>query len=338
MNNGTVCGGVNRRLVLTGVASALALASTGQAFSQSAPTIRRLEVIIPLSAGGGSDIMVRQLMEHVRPRLSSQIAISNVPGDGSLLGLSRVARARPDEAMIGVHNPPNTVLSQLARGTSAPVDIRTLTPLGGFGRTFTVLATSAKSGIETYQQLQEAYETGAQRLLGGTDRAGSSELTAELLRSDAELGFAEYVAYDGSGAGNAAIARNEVPAGLASYDAVIDGMASGTLRPLLVLGNVERVAGMPDTPTAAELGYPSMAEVAAPIRVIVGPPNMEPALRDHLIALFRDVVTDADVVAKMSEAGIKLEYMAPEVVGEAINGAFSKLATLPALQQLLARK
>src|SRR5690606_25514142 len=236
----------------------------------------------------------RQLMEQVRPRLSAQIAISNVPGDGSLLGLSRVARADPGDAVIGVHNPPNTVLSQLARGDAAPVDIRTLTPIAAYGRTFTVLATSAQSGIKTYQELQEAYRSGAQRLLGGTDRAGSSELTAELLKSDADLPFAEYVAYDGSGAGNAAIARNEVPAGLASYDAVIDGMASGTLYPLLVLGNTERVDGMPDTPTAAELVYTSLAKVAATRRGIVGPPYLEPAMCAYRVRLFRDVVTDAN--------------------------------------------
>jgi len=330
--------GMNRRSVLGGLAATIATTVSGSAFAQGAPNFRRLEVIIPLSAGGGSDILFRQLMEHVRPKLSAQIAISNVPGDGSLLGLSRLARANPDDAVIGVHNPPNTVLSQLARGDAAPVDIRTLTPIAGYGRTFTVVATSAQSGIKTYQELQEVYKSGAQRLLGGTDRAGSSELTAELLKSDADLPFAEYVAYDGSGAGNAAIARNEVPAGLASYDAVIDGMASGTLHPLLVLGNTDRVDGMPDTPTVAELGYPSMAEVAAPIRVIVGPPNMEPALRDYLVGLFRDVITDADVVKKLGEAGIKLEYMTPEVVGESINGAFEKLEDLPVLKQLLSRK
>jgi tripartite-type tricarboxylate transporter receptor subunit TctC len=326
-----------RRAVVTGIAAALLAGSLVPAMAQTAPEIRRLEVIIPLSAGGGSDILVRQLMEEVRPRLNAQIAISNVPGDGSLLGLSQLARAQPDAAVIGVHNPPNTVLSQLARGAAAPVDIRTLTPIAGYGRTFTVLATSTQSGIDTYEQLQEAYASGAQRLLGGTDRAGSSELTAELLKSQAELPFAEYVAYDGSGAGNAALARNEVPAGLASYDAVIDGMEAGTLKPLLVLGNTERAAGMPDTPTVAELGYPSLAEVAAPIRVIVGPPNMDPALRDYLVGLFRDVITDPAVVEKMAGAGITLEYIAPEAVGEAINGAFSSLEDLPVLQELLNR-
>jgi len=328
---------VARRPLLAGLAVVFLAAIAGPSSAQDAPTIRRLDVIIPLSAGGGSDILVRQLMEEVRPRLDAQIAISNVPGDGSLLGLSQVARAAPTASMIGIHNPPNTVLSQLARGDAAPVDIRTLTPIAGFGRTFSVVVTAADSGIESYEQLQKAYADGSQRLFGGTDRAGSSELGAELLRSQAKLPFAEYVAYDGSGAANAAVARNEVPAALASYDAALEGMETGTLRPLLVLGNTDRVDGMPDTPTAVELGYPSLKEVAAPIRVIVGPPNMEPALRERLVGLFREVVTDPAVIERMAAANIKLEYLSPDEVNDTITGAFTSLQDLPALKKLQGR-
>jgi tripartite-type tricarboxylate transporter receptor subunit TctC len=270
--------------------------------------------------------------------MSASIAVVNVPGDGSLLGLSRVGRAAPTDPMIAVHNPPNTVLSQLARGANAPVDIRTLTPIAGYGRTFTVVATAADSGITDYKQLVEAYKSGAQRLLGGTDRAGSSELTAELLKSDVDMPWAEYVAYDGSGALNAAMARNEVPAGLASYDAVLDGMKTGTLRPLLVLGSKSRPAGMPDTPTSAELGFKSLAEVAAPIRVIVGPPNMDPALRDYFVALWKGVITDPAVIEKFKQAGTAVEYIPPEEVDSAIKGAFASLQDLPALKALLAKK
>jgi tripartite-type tricarboxylate transporter receptor subunit TctC len=330
-----------RRHLLLGIASATALAVSAplRVFAQAAaPDIRRLDVVIPLSAGGGSDLLFRQLVEEVRPKLSASIAVVNVPGDGSLLGLSRVARAAPTDAMLGIHNPPNTVLSQLARGADAPVDIRTLTPIAGYGRTFTVVATAADSGINDYKGLVEAYKSGAQRLLGGTDRAGSSELTAELLKSDVGLPWAEYVAYDGSGAMNAALARNEVPAGLASYDAVLDGMKSGTLRPLLVLGSTQRAAGMPDTPTSAELGFKSLAEVAAPIRVIVGPPNMDPAMRDYFVGLWKGILTDAAVIEKFKGNGIALEYIAPEDVDAAINGAFASLESLPALKTLLSKK
>ncbi len=328
---------LGRREVMIGAAATLA-ALTIPAGAQPAPDFRRLEVIIPLAAGGGSDILVRQFMEHVRPKLSAPIAITNVPGDGSLLGLSRVARADPKDAVIGVHNVPNTVLSQLARGAAAPVDIRKLTPIAGYGRAFTVVATSTKSGINSYKELQEAYKSGAQRLLGGTDRAGSAELTAMLLRSQAELPFAEYVAYDGSGAANAAVVRNEVPAGLASSDAVIDGMATGTLKPLLVLGNDQRVSTMPDAPTAVELGYPSLAEIAAPLRLIVGPPNMDPPLRDYLINLFREVITDPEVTKQLAAVNIKLEYLTPETIGKAVETGFASLESLPALQELLNRK
>jgi tripartite-type tricarboxylate transporter receptor subunit TctC len=332
--------GLMRRRLLAYIASATAVLMSGTlpAFAQAAPEIRRLDVIIPLSAGGGSDLLFRQLVEEVRPKLSASIAVANVPGDGSLLGLSRVARADPKDAMLGIHNPPNTVLSQLARGANAPVDIRTLTPIGGYGRTFTVLATAADSGIADYKALIEAYKSGAQRLLAGTDRAGSAELTAELLKSDAELPWAEYIPYDGSGALISALARNEIPAGLASYEAVLDGMKTGTLRPLLVLGSTTRPAGMPDTPTTTELGYRSLAEVAAPIRVIVGPPNMDPALRDYFIELWKGVVTDPAVVEKFAAAGTKLEYIPPEEVDKTIKGAFESLENLPVLKKLIGSK
>src|SRR5690606_40590278 len=103
----------------------------------------------------------------------------------------------------------------------------------------------------------------------------------------------------------------------------LEGMETGTLRPLLVLGNTDRVDGMPDTPTAVELGYPSLKEVAAPIRVIVGPPNMEPALRERLVDLFREVVTDPAVIERMAAANIKLEYLSPDEVNDTITGAFT---------------
>lgn len=317
---------------------ALGLGLPGLANAQGAADIRRLEIIIPLSAGGGSDILVRRIAEELRSRMGSvPIAIQNVPGDGSLLGLSRVARFGPDQAVLGAHNPPNTVLSQLARGANAPVDIRELTPIAAYGRTFTVVATAADSGIRTFADLQAAYASGGRNLFGGTDRAGSSELTAMLLRDQVALPFGEYIAYDGSGAMNSALIRNEIPAGLASYDAVVAGMAAGTLHPLLVLGARERQAGMPDTPTAIELGYPSLAEVAAPIRVIVAQPGVNPAIRDYLVDLFATTLTDPDVVARLAAERIAIEYMPPEEVDAAIRGAFAALEDLPILRELMSR-
>lgn len=300
-----------------------------------AQDIRRLEVIIPYSAGGGTDNQARAMVEALRPLLNAPIAVRNVPGDAALLGLAQLSRERPNSATLAFHNPPNTVLAQLARGAAAPVDLRTLTPIAGYGQTFSVLAVHAESPYQTWADLKAAYDAGTERLFSGTDRGGSAELAAHLIRDQWDLKWQEYVAYDGSGDLNAALARKEIPAGLGSFDAVLSATNSGVLRPLVVLGSEKRHDGMPDTPTSLELGMTSLAEVAAPIRVIVGPPDMEPGLRDRLVDLWRQTITDPEVIARMKAQKVDLIYMSPEEVKSQIDGAFAKLDGLPALQAIL---
>jgi tripartite-type tricarboxylate transporter receptor subunit TctC len=131
------------------------------------------------------------------------------------------------------------------------------------------------------------------------------------------------------------LARQEVAAGLGSYDATLSAMESGVLRPIVVLGATERAAGMPNVPTAAELGLDPLSEIAAPTRIIVGPPDMEPALRDQLVALWRDIVMDPAVVEKFAANKVDLVYLPPEEVQAIIDGAFAKLEGLPALETIL---
>ncbi len=303
-----------------------------------AQDIRRLDIIIPYSAGGGTDNLARAMVEALRPRLGVSIAVRNVPGDAAMLGLSQVARASPGDAVLAFHNPPNTVLAQLARGDAAPVDIRKLTPIAGYGQTYSVLSVNAASDYKTWADLVAAFDSGKERLFGGTDRGGSAELAANLIRDQWGLKWQDYVAYDGSGDLNAAIARNEIPAGLGSYDATLSAMEAGTLRPLVVLGAEARQAGMKDTPTAIELGLTSLAEVAAPIRVIVGPPDMDPAIRDKLVAVWKDTITDPAVIEAMKAHKAELIYMSPEAVKQKIDDAFAKLQNLPALKTILTSK
>ncbi len=313
------------------VATGLAASAT----AQDAPDIRRIEVIIPYSAGGGTDQLSRQIVEVLRPKVNADFAVRNVPGDAAMLGLSQIARAAPDDAMLAFHNPPNTVLAQIARGQDAPIDIATLTPIAGYGKSFTVLSTYANSPYTTFAELVEAYKSGAERLMGGTDRGGSGELTVAMVKEQWGADWQEYVAYDGSGDTMAAVARREVPAGITSLDTALAGMQSGALRPLVVMGAQERQAALPDVPTAVELGLTSLEEIAAPSRIIVGPPDMDPALRDYFVSTFREVLTDPAVVSDFAAQNVEIIYMSPEEVDALVKGGFERLKDLPALERIL---
>lgn len=290
-----------------------AFSAGGAAAQDAPPDLRRIELIVSTAAGGGTDTLVRQIAEELRPRVDAQLVIRNVPGDGSLLALSQAARAGSDEAVMVFSNFPNTILSQITRGKDSAVDIgKDLIPVAGFARTYTALVAGAKSGISSYQELQNAYKNGEQRLLGGFDRGGNAEIGAELLKSDAELPFDQYVAYDGSGDALAAVARGEVPATLTSSDRAYDGKEAGTLVPLLIMGATERLGNLPDVPTALDLGYRRMNEVGQATRVIHMSAGADPEIVKYVRELWRGLLTDPEVTERLAAAGVEIQYDTPE--------------------------
>ena len=91
-------------LVATAIPGTLVVAQAQDVAAK--PDFRRLEIIIPYSAGGGTDTLCRRLVEDLRPKVDATIMVRNMPGDSAMTGLSRIQRAAPNEAILGFHNPP----------------------------------------------------------------------------------------------------------------------------------------------------------------------------------------------------------------------------------------
>src|SRR5262249_267221 len=65
------------------------------AAAQDWPT-KSVTMVIPFAAGTGTDVLGRILAERLTEYLGRQGMIENVPGGGSMIGASRVAKATPD--------------------------------------------------------------------------------------------------------------------------------------------------------------------------------------------------------------------------------------------------
>jgi tripartite-type tricarboxylate transporter receptor subunit TctC len=70
---------------------------SGQAF----PT-RPITMIVPLAAGGISDVEARVLAEQMRGALGQPVVVENISGADGSIGVGRVARARVDGYTIGI--------------------------------------------------------------------------------------------------------------------------------------------------------------------------------------------------------------------------------------------
>ena len=68
------------------------------AFGAQADTYpsKNISIVVPFTAGGPTDRVARDLAEALRKPLGATIVVENVPGAGSSIGTSKVAKAAPD--------------------------------------------------------------------------------------------------------------------------------------------------------------------------------------------------------------------------------------------------
>ena len=69
---------------------------------------RPIEIVVPSSAGGGTDVMARVFAESAKKVVPQPFVVSNKPGAGGGIGMTEAARATPDGYKIGV------IISELA--------------------------------------------------------------------------------------------------------------------------------------------------------------------------------------------------------------------------------
>lgn len=85
---------MNCRFVL--LASLAALAASPFAHSDVVFPTKPVTFVVPLAAGGGTDILARKLAQNLSTIWGQSVVVENVSGASSIIGTQRVARAQPD--------------------------------------------------------------------------------------------------------------------------------------------------------------------------------------------------------------------------------------------------
>ncbi len=102
----------HRRQILHLAAGAAALPVVSPiARAQTYPT-RPITMIVPLAAGGPTDVVARLLAERMRGMLGQPVIVENVTGAEGSIGIGRAAHARPDGYTIAL----GTISTQVLNG------------------------------------------------------------------------------------------------------------------------------------------------------------------------------------------------------------------------------
>jgi tripartite-type tricarboxylate transporter receptor subunit TctC len=278
------------------VATAL-VAGVVPARTQDYPS-RPITVIVPFPAGGASDVVARIVTNQMSRILGQSIIIENVSGAGGTVGSARAAAAPPDgytllAAAMGSHVAapvltPNVKYDPVV--DFMPIGITAHSPAVVIARK-DFPARDLKEFVAVLRQKGDAL----QQAHGGI---GASSHMACLLFTEAIGAKPTLVAYRGSGPALNDLVGGHVDFMCEQSVSVAESVLAGSVKAYAVSAG-ERLATLPDVPTAKEAGFNYEMSVWAGLFTPKGtPPEVIAKLADALDKTFDEPVV-RETLAKL---------------------------------------
>ena len=213
---------------------------------------RPLRVVVGTSAGGGGDVITLIVAGGMTPLINQQVAVDNRPGASSNIAAEIVAKAPPDGHTVFLISITHAVNVSLYRNLPFDIlrDFAAVTQLASGPQMIVVHPSLPVKTLAGLVRLAKATPGAINYASAG---AGTSTfLAAELFKARAGIDLV-HVAYRGGGAALTAAVAGESPVYFGPVASSLPLARSGRLRALAVT-SAQRMALLPELPTAAELG------------------------------------------------------------------------------------
>ncbi len=296
---------MQRRHLIATLPAALAWAPLR---AQSFPS-RQIRYIVPVAAGGGSDLVGRTVTERWGRLLNQTFIVDNIGGGGGAIACQTTAKAAPDgytllQGYVATHGTSPATRSKL------PYDaIKDFTPVGMIGGTPNVLVVNASLPIQDMAQFIAYLRANPGRVSYGSAGQGSlTHLTMELLKDAANL-FAVHIPYRGIAPAFTDLIGGQTQAMFPGLAAAIPHIRSGRVRPLAVTG-LQRHPQFKDLPTLDESGFKGFD--AQQWYGVVGPAGMPAPIVRQLNETLAMVLRSPELREKLSVEAIEPQIMSPE--------------------------
>ena len=296
---------------------ALALASSflpSSAFGQAAYPNKTIRYIVPVAAGGGSDMVGRTLTERWGNLLKQSFVVDNQAGGGGVIACQATARAAPDgytllQGYVATHG-----TSPATR--KLPYDaVKDFTAIGMIGATPNILVVNSALPVKTVKEFVDYVKKNPGKLSYGSAGQGSlTHLTMELFKQQIDS-FMVHIPYRGIAPAFTDLIGGQTQAMFPGLAAALPHIRSGRVRPLAVTG-LTRHSQFKDLPTLDESGFKGFD--AQQWYGVVGPANMPAPIVKTLSESLATVLKAPDLREKLAIEAIEPMVMSPEQFAEFI--------------------
>jgi tripartite-type tricarboxylate transporter receptor subunit TctC len=228
------------------------------AFGQQYPS-KPLRWIVPTGPGSAVDVTARRIAPKLSEALGQPVIVDNRPGASSMIGAREAARSAPDGHTLFqavVNNALNDIVTPdpccLLNEKLIAVTRLISTPL-----VMVVHPSVPANSVKEYVALAKAKPNELTYASGGS--GAITQMLGELLKSTTGIQVRE-VPYKAIGAELPELTGGHVSTAFLASVVIRDHIRSGKLRGLAVAGR-ERVSIIPEIPTMAEAGFPSIEAI-----------------------------------------------------------------------------
>jgi tripartite-type tricarboxylate transporter receptor subunit TctC len=292
----------SRRLI--GIAAITLLAGAtlmahSTASAQAYPS-RPIKLIVPFPAGGGTDLIAREVANKVAVANGWSIIIDNKPGSGGNLGVDAAAKAPADGYTLVLGQTSNLAINPTLYAKLPYNPEKDLTPIVEVASAPLVLVVAADSPYKTLADVVAAAKAKPESLNYASSGSGTvAHLATEMFQKTAAVKFT-HVPYKGAAQGSTDLIGGQIQMYMSSVPTLIGYVKNGKMRAIAVT-SPKRTADLPSVPTVAESGFKGFEAVTW--FGVAGPAGLPKDVVAKLNGAFNKALQDPEVRKKLASQG-----------------------------------
>lgn len=236
------------------ILASLACLWVGSASAQAAWPSKLITMLVPASAGSGTDIMARAMAEPLSAALKQTIVVENKPGASGIIGSTVVAKSQPDGYTLLYTNASFAVMAPAVMKSMSYDIARDLDPIAQTAVGGVLLLVNKDFPAKNLRELIDLVKANPDKYSYGSWGNGSSgNLIMEWLKHKTGMQI-QHVAYRTVPQLLTDLASGVLPIAWADPSAPLPLLQTGAIRGIAISGDV-RVPQTNDIPTMEEQGY-----------------------------------------------------------------------------------
>jgi len=268
---------------------------------------RPITWIVPMGAGGTSDVFARTIQPFVSNYLGQPMVVDNKSGANGVLGEELGFNAKPDGYTL-IFSSASVAANPFLRKTN--YDPRKFVPVIYLGNVYLILLanTDVKArNLKEFVDMVKAKPPGTYNY-SSWGVGGMGHLATELLNIEAKINLS-HIPYKSSPEAVTAAISGQTQVTFQTTSLALPQIKSGRLHALAIAAP-NRLPDAPDIPTVGEMGFPGI-KIDTWFGIFL-PPNTPRPIVDRLNKAFQTAISDPEIKAKLEAKGIYPKGGTPE--------------------------